>query len=103
MTSQSLIERVARAIAKAWGYSFDALHRDKAHWTASGGKGPDGIFRDINEPRQTDFLEMARAAIAAMREPTPAMWAAEKAALELGVSPWHNMIDAALSEKPPER
>jgi hypothetical protein len=70
-----MVERVTMAIAKA------------------SGEKPVFAYR---------FEEMARAAIEAMREPTPEMWdACEKARadFETGIG-WPVMIDAALAKEP---
>lgn len=99
-----MVERVARAIAAENGDDFAALPDSKADWIAAGGSFG-GRFRDINEPRKSDYLEMARAAIEAMREPNEAMLeAGEKivdphdASVERGYAA---MIDAALAPSPP--
>lgn len=100
MAEQSMIERVAREIAKSYGNDFDNAFRNKRLWIECRGEGG-GRFRDIKEPFQTDYLDMARAAIAAMREPTPAMVNYGEAcdgtisAKEV----WQTMIDAALQER----
>lgn len=70
-----MIERVARSVAAAWGDDFDQAFANKTAWAASHGERG-GRFRDINEPTQADFLEIAQAAIRAMREPSEAMWRA---------------------------
>lgn len=69
---ESMIERVARAIAIGLGDNFDHAFVNKSEWNAARGmKG--GRYRDINEPRQGDYEDAARAAIEAMVEPTAAM------------------------------
>lgn len=95
-----MVERVARAIAKRHGDEFDAIAEDKPDWTANRGNFG-GRFRDVNEPYKSDYLDMAEAAIEAMREPTEAMIDEadgryrddDRDAL---VSEWQIMIAAAL-------
>jgi hypothetical protein len=58
-------EAVARAIAKANGDDYDALPADKREWIAKQGMFG-GRFRDVNEPRKADYLDMADAAIKAV-------------------------------------
>jgi hypothetical protein len=88
--TDSMIERVARAIARA--------HRIGDLFIA-----PDGSAHK-SEPWQ-GFVDHARAAIAAMREPTEAM-ASEGAFAVDGlfepgaVAVWQAMTDAALKERP---
>ena len=61
-----LVERVARTIAEGLGDNFDHAFVSKPEWTAARGeKG--GRYRDINEPMQPDYLDAARAVIAAMQ------------------------------------
>ena len=68
MTDSTMLERVARAIASGLGDDFDHSFVGKSDWVAARGeKG--GRFRDVNEPRQSDYLEAARAAMEAMRSP----------------------------------
>jgi hypothetical protein len=61
-----LREAVARAIADELYDGFDNAFADKAEWIDGRGmKG--GRFRDVNEPRQMDYLAAADAAIAVVR------------------------------------
>jgi len=95
-----VVERVARAIADQLGDGFDNAHRDKPHWVQTRGEGG-GRFRDINEPRQNDYLGAARAAIEAMRELSPEMVDAFLAWVPIGALPrtgWSAVIDAALAD-----
>lgn len=62
-----LIEAIARAIAEGLGDDFDHAHRDKPHWIETRGEAG-GRYRDINEPRQPDFLDAAQAALTAITE-----------------------------------
>ena len=56
---------MARSISAAHGDCFDSAFNNKREWAANRGeKG--GRFRDINEPMQSDYLDMATAAIAAL-------------------------------------
>lgn len=50
----------------------------------------------INEPMTDDHRQMARAAIEAMREPTPAIWDAMAQAYQTPACMWMAGIDAAL-------
>lgn len=69
--SDELLERAARALADAMGDNYDHAFTSKSEWNAARGeKG--GRYRDINEPRQSDYLDGARAVIQALYEPTPA-------------------------------
>ena len=63
---EDAVERVAKAIAKANGDEFANAFKSKDRWTAKRGMSG-GRFRDVNEPFQTDYLDMARAALAAMQ------------------------------------
>lgn len=105
-----VVERVARAIANQLGDGFDNAHRDKPHWVQTRGESG-GRYRDINEPRQNDYLDAARAAIEEIREPTEAMviiGGRIAAGLSSGraIQPyeddaaniWSAMIDAALAD-----
>jgi len=59
------IHMLAEAIASGLGDEFDHAHVDKPEWVATRGeKG--GRFRDVNEPRQSDYLDTARAVLAAI-------------------------------------
>ena len=60
------VKLVARAIARANGDSYDHIHRDKAHWTKTSGILK-GVPRDFNSPFQSDYDEMAEAAITTLR------------------------------------
>lgn len=60
-----VVEIMARAIAEGQGDDFDLAHRDKPHWNATRGESG-GRYRDINEPRQPDYLDAARSAITAL-------------------------------------
>lgn len=67
IASDTLIEAVARAIAEGQGDDFDHAHRDKPHWIETRGESG-GRYRDINEPRQPDYIDAARAALTAITE-----------------------------------
>ena len=106
-----MIERVARAIAEQLGDNLDDAFANKSEWNAARGeKG--GRIRDINEPFLGDYLDAARAAIEAMREPPrPLLTVSAKAALlargsgcsqeDAFLAGLRAMINAAL-ETPPE-
>ena len=107
--SQSLLERVARAIASGLGDDFDNAFETKHDWNVSRGERG-GRFRDINEPMRGDYLDAARAAISAMLTPTREMAHAGSVALSEGPEEfpsvsarlaWKAMIQAALSEGEP--
>lgn len=68
----TMIEKVARAMAKQNGDDYGHLPLDKTDWTAGRGMFG-GRFRELAEPMQVDYDEMARAAIEAMMEPTDSM------------------------------
>lgn len=59
----SLVQRVARAIARELGDNYDAAFLSKSSWNHAGGKAVDGTFRDINAPLQSDYRNAAEAAI----------------------------------------
>lgn len=83
MQMESMIERVAAAVADAAGSDFKTLPSSN---------GPGYGLRNM-------YLNMARAAIKATREPTEAMKGAtymrDWEALEI----WQAMVDAALKEQ----
>lgn len=62
--TEEMVEAGARAAAAENGDDFDALPKSKADWTANHGQFG-GRFRDVNEPRQGDYLDMARACLTA--------------------------------------
>lgn len=64
-----MVEKVARAIAVRNGDDYDKIPKHKSDWTSNGGMFG-GRFRDVNEPYQTDYDDMAEAALEAMRKPT---------------------------------
>lgn len=61
MADEQLIEAMARDIAKANGDNFADAFKNKTRWIAKRGVSA-GRFRDVNEPFQSDYLDMARAA-----------------------------------------
>ena len=64
-----IIEQCARELADAMGDDFDSAHESKAEWIDTRGeKG--GRFRDVNEPRQPDYVDGARAVLAKFKELT---------------------------------
>ena len=82
--NQTMVERVARAIIKEWGWDWEKIEpRDKQAW-----------------------LVRSRAAIEAMREPSAAMLKSVNSfdnIEHIDQDPeyyWSRMIDAALAEKP---
>lgn len=84
-----MVERVARAIAALRSCSLEWGPKQPICASCSNARG----YSD-----DVGCMTLARAAIEAMREPTEAMWAAHREADKLGISHWHTMIDAALSE-----
>lgn len=94
----SMVERVARAILKARFYDYEPH---------AYGNDVDLFFREIDPEHMYEARDEARAAIAAMREPTEAM----KYAFNKDWQAWMNheiddedhlykaMIDAALGEE----
>ncbi len=62
--SDSMVERVARAIATEHGDDYDEIPQNKKEWVVSRGTFQ-GRFRDVNEPYQIDYYGMAEAAIKA--------------------------------------
>ena len=80
MTDDPTVEAVARAIAEEL-YPFDECHRHKAHWVETGGM-LNGSFRDVSGPFQSDYLDMAHAAIATHNDAKDAEIERLRAALE---------------------
>jgi len=72
-----MIERVEQAIADQLGLDLSTLYANKSEWTADHGER-----HDINTPYRSDITDAAKAAIQAMREPTGAMQADGRDALE---------------------
>lgn len=102
MSEMSKVEEVAREIAKANGDEYGSIPLDKSDWKSAHGLFG-GTFRDVNEPTQADYDDMARAAIAAMRKPTEAMMMAfhDDEVFHCNSSfeaEWAASIDAALKE-----
>lgn len=60
-----VVERVARQIAQELGDDLDHAFASKSEWIKARGESG-GRFRDVNEPRRDDYLDAARAAIAAL-------------------------------------
>lgn len=109
--SDELLERAARALADAMGDNYDHAFTSKSEWNAARGeKG--GRYRDINEPRQSDYLDGARAVIQALYEPTPAQLDrfvsralcvsihGEGSWTAYARNQWQTMMDALLSPPP---
>lgn len=89
--SDSLIERMARAMCSTYGDNFDEQPES--------GEGLHPYNPGL--PSRSDWRRIARAALAAAREPSDAMgeaadqWASMGTALHV----WRAMIDAALREE----
>ncbi len=62
-----VIEAMARQIADAYGDKYDNAFMHKSHWIVERGESG-GRFRDINEPFQCDYIEMAASALKALEE-----------------------------------
>lgn len=67
MTDNPLIEAVAKKIARANGDEFANAFANKTRWIAKRGMSG-GRFRDVNEPFQQDYLDMATAALRAIED-----------------------------------
>lgn len=67
-----MTKRIAVALAKENGDAWEDVPASKTEWIVRRGVFG-GRFRDVNEPMQSDYIGMARVAIATMREPTLAM------------------------------
>lgn len=67
-----VLERVAKQIARANGDEFANAFTNKSRWVAKRGMSG-GRYRDVNEPYQHDYIDMARAAIQALLEPNASM------------------------------
>jgi hypothetical protein len=63
---EALRLEVAKAIARANGDEFANAFVNKTQWIAKRGMSG-GRYRDINEPYQSDYLDMAAAALTAFR------------------------------------
>ena len=103
----SMVEQVARAIAEKNGDDYDKIPQNKKEWVVRQGMFQ-GRFRDVNEPYQVDYYDMAEGAIKAMREPTPGIirrlivWAnlgGNRLAVDSDARLiWEDVIDAALGD-----
>lgn len=96
-----MLERVAKQIARANGDEFANAFTSKARWVAKRGMSG-GRYRDVNEPYQHDYIDMARAAIQALLEPDEGMLieGATQASTTLGVTRkgYQAMLNAALED-----
>jgi hypothetical protein len=91
--ADDLVERAARALYECEKYR--ATHADEVIKSALP-HASGALLMDPWEECKDVFLSDARAAIAAMREPTEAMKAVTKGGLATML--WQEMIDAALKE-----
>ena len=78
------IEKVARALLDAEGFSPENTER---------------LWSGVLPRSKQQYFIAARAAIEAMREPTPAMFVGNREYYDL----WQKMIGAALTEEPSPR
>lgn len=62
--SQRAVEAAAMAAAQVRGDDFDNIPKDKSEWTEQRGHFG-GRFRDVNEPFQPEYVEMAEACLTA--------------------------------------
>ena len=62
-----LIVRMARSIAEANGDNFSDAFKNKGRWIAKRGMSG-GRYRDPNEPFQSDYIDMAAAALAVVKD-----------------------------------
>ena len=95
-----MIWRVATAIALHNGDDIDKIPESKSQWNAERGYFAER-YRDINEPFVGDYIEMAYAAVEAMKEPTKGMEEARIYNSWAGYPEdkgYTAMIDAALKE-----
>lgn len=67
MTDNPLVDAVAKKIARANGDEFANAFANKARWIAKRGMSG-GRFRDVNEPFQHDYIDMATAALRAIED-----------------------------------
>jgi hypothetical protein len=65
---------VAKALADAAGTPWDEIPEHKSQWIEWRGVSPVGRSIDVNEPFQTDYYDMADAAIRAMSEEVEAAY-----------------------------
>lgn len=65
MTTDEMIEVMARVIARGLGDEYANAFKNKERWVAKRGMSG-GRFRDINEPFRSDYDNAARAALAAI-------------------------------------
>ena len=107
-----MVQIVARAIAHNQDDAeWDEIPKHKPDWIDKRGEAA-GRHRDINEPFQSDYEEMACAAIRALVEPTEEMRATIEPALDrayhgtkdcsveaAGVQIYQTMLKAALGEE----
>lgn len=111
MTRKELLVRLgARAVAASNGDDYDLIPASKAQWVSHSGIF-NGRARDVNEPYQSDYDDMAEAILDAIdsagfaivpKEPTPKMLLAGFLAdtAEAPEEVYRAMIDAAIQEQP---
>jgi hypothetical protein len=100
MSEQTMVERVARAICSKTNIAMEGvteIHLDNPDYVIPAHKRTDGVAI----PRWKLYVEQARAAIEAIRQPTKAMIeAGAKGSGEdsemTALGAWEEMIDAAL-------
>ena len=96
--NDNIVKRVAKAIAEKNGDDYDKIPQNKKEWVDSQGVFQ-GRFRDVNEPYQVDYYDMAEGAIRAMTPPTKAMLDAVGHFDGEYHDDYQDMMRAALEEK----
>lgn len=93
--TETIIERMAKAIASGLGYEWETLYEDKADYNAD-----HGLRHDVNTPFRPEFRDAAEEALKSIREPTEAQLRAawEKAHCNIDEF-WRAYIDAAFAEQ----
>lgn len=62
--TEEMVLAGAKAAARENGDDFDLIPKDKPDWLDKRGQFQ-GRYRDLNEPKQNDYIEMSRAALTA--------------------------------------
>jgi len=94
--AESMVERVAKAIAQELGLDLATLYANKSEWNRDR-----GARHDINTPYRGDITAAARAAIQALRDQTCVYRHGGEVIHELRGAPddiWKALLDAALTQ-----